>query len=104
MHKQPAIPRENCPILRGRDLKQAAIIGFGFVNRIESQETKVARKFSQMTVGDKSIEARCLQPRRRGKNFPGGGEAIHLEPHGGLHLPAKIDITGRFSVQGGNDN
>ena len=36
MHEQSPISRENCSILSDHDLKEAAIIGAGFVNRIES--------------------------------------------------------------------
>ena len=94
MHEQSPISRENCSILSDHDLKEAAIIGAGFVNRIESQKAKVARKLSQMTVGNKSIEARCLQPQRSRKNIRRGREAIHVEPRRIFHMPAKIDITG----------
>ena len=98
MHEQSPIPRENCSILSDHDLKEAAITGSDFVNRIQSQKAKVARKLSQMTVGDKSIEARCLQPQRGRKNIRRGREAIHVEPHRSFHMPAKIDIIGGFSV------
>lgn len=91
MHKQSPIPRENCAILRGHDLKQAAIIGFGFVKRIQSQKAKVARKLAQMTVGDKSIETPSLQPRGGRKKIRRGGKAIDVESNRSLHLPAKID-------------
>ena len=91
MHEQPPIPRENCAILRRHDLKQATILGSGFVKRVQSQEAKIARKLSQMTVGDKAIETRRLQPRSGRKKISRGGESINVEPQRNLNLPAKID-------------
>ena len=91
MHEQSPIPRENCAILGGHDFEQAAIIGFGFIKRIQSQKAKVARELAQMTVGDKSIETPSLQPRGGRKKIRWGGKSIDVESNRSLHLPAKID-------------
>ena len=51
-----------------------------------------------MTVGNKSIEARCLrQLQRSRKNIRRGREVIHVKTRRIFHMPAKIDITS-FSV------
>jgi hypothetical protein len=91
MHKQSPIPRENCAILRGHDLKQAAIIGFGFVKRIQSQEAKVEDRALREAAVKKSIETQSLQPRGGRKKIQREGKAIDVESNRILQLPAKID-------------
>lgn len=55
VHQKPSIPRQQRPILSGHDRKQPPVVGIPFVSRIDTQQSQIARKLSEMPVRDEPI-------------------------------------------------
>ena len=61
VHEQPAIAREQGPIVDLHDGEQLSILRIPIVNDIETKQAQVAREFAKMTISDKSIDSFGLQ-------------------------------------------
>jgi hypothetical protein len=63
VHEQTAIACEDCSILGGHDLEKAMIVGLRFVGAIQSEESEVAGKPTEMSIDDKAFATPPLQAR-----------------------------------------
>src|SRR5205807_7605360 len=61
VHEQPAIAREQGPIVDLHDGEQLSILRIPIVNDIETKQAQVACQFSEMDISDKSIDSFGLQ-------------------------------------------
>ena len=61
VHEQTPITRQERSIFADHHFDQLAVIGVLKVGDIKSEQTKIAREASQMSIRDKSYNANCLQ-------------------------------------------
>jgi hypothetical protein len=90
VHEQTAIACEDCSILGGHDLEKATIVGLRFVGAVQSEESEVAGKPTEMSIDDKAFAAPPLQARLWGKNILRCGESIDVDPRGCFDLPPEV--------------
>ena len=61
VHEQPAIAREQGPVVDVHDGEQLPILRIPIVNDVETKQAQIAREFSEMAIRDKPIDSCSLQ-------------------------------------------